>query len=98
MRHRRRAGLLALNIVLLGLLGVATLATRADAQDDTRRPRGEYTMVSGEILGIQNEAIYLVDAANNELFGVYWQPGRRQLEPIGYRDIALDAERGGGRR
>jgi hypothetical protein len=99
MRHRRRAGLIALNAALLTLLGVVTLSTNATAQNDQRRARGEYTMVAGELLGLNNEAVYIIDAANNEMLGLYWEQSRRTLQPIGYRNLEFDAQQqGGGRR
>ena len=88
MHRNRTAGLVALNIVLLGALALVTIAPSASAQRD--RARGDYTMVSGRIQGSVESAIYIVDANNLELVAVRWDRSRRNLAPIGYRSLAQD--------
>ncbi|TVQ29956.1 MAG: hypothetical protein EA376_14330 [Phycisphaeraceae bacterium] len=96
---RRHTGLLALNAGLLLALGAVTLAPIAEAQRGaTQRARGDYTMVAGRVVGVPESAIYIIDSTNQELVGVRWDRSRRMLQPIGFRDIQLDARGGGGAR
>lgn len=100
MQPNKHAGLLALNAALLAGLAIVTLAPHADAQrsrKDTRN-RGEYTMVSGEIQGRAEAAIYIIDAANEELVAVRWDQSRQTLTPLGFRDISEDRKTGGAGR
>lgn len=84
--------LVALNAVLLALLGAVTLApdAGAQAQNQPTRARGEYTMVGGQISGGNSNAVYVVDAANREMITLRWDSSRRQLLGVGYRDLATD--------
>lgn len=88
--HRR--GLIALNVVLLALVAVVTFAPLSSAQPATSRARGEYTMVGGTITGGNINVIYITDSNNDEMVALRWNNGRRQLEPIGFRDLAADAK------
>ncbi len=93
--------LIGLNIALLGVLGVVTLvgvmSSRAGAQPGTggaggaARGRGEYTMVAGKIQGATTAAIYVVDAANQEVVALGWDRATSRLEPIGHRSLLDDA-------
>ena len=92
--------LIGLNIALLAVLAVVTIAgvvsSRADAQPPTgsnpaSRIRGEYTMVSGKIQGATADALYIIDAANQELVALSWDRAASRFEPIGHRSIADDA-------
>ena len=102
----RHTGLLALNGVLIVALGAVTLlpASEAGAQRSTapgadiRRARGDYTMVSGQFQGLAESGIYIIDAANQELVAVRWDRSRRNLAPIGFRDLSFDARGAGGGR
>ncbi len=83
-------GLIALNIAMVGLLGVVTLVPAADAQR-SRRARGEYTMVAGKVTGLEAAGVYIIDANNEELVAVRWNQSQNKLEPLGYRNLAEDA-------
>jgi hypothetical protein len=89
--------LIALNAALLLVLGVVTLAPESYAQRAAHRIRGEYTMVSGRIMGGNTSAVYIVDAANQELLAVRWNPATKALEGIGYRNLRADGQFGPGR-
>ena len=95
--RRRLAGIVAINGLLLAVLGAVTFAPNADAQS---RSRGNYTMVAGRAQGATGGVVYIVDTTNEELVAVTWDPNQKVLSGIGYRNLALDAGglgRGGGR-
>ncbi len=102
MRIKRRphGALLALNALLLAALAATTFAPVADAQRTTapRRARGEYSMVSGQVQGLAEAAIYIIDSNNAELVAVRWDRSRRTLAPLGFRDLAADGRNRGGSR
>lgn len=97
---RRR--LVRANAVLLLALGVLTVAAAmeggpavgmpADAQPPaaSARPRGEYTMISGRIQGATTNAVYILDANNQELVALSWDRGRNRFVGIGYRSLLAD--------
>lgn len=94
-RARSVAGpLIALNAGLLVVLGIVSIA---QAQPGARA-RGNYAMVGGEYLGGGGaNAVYILDAANQELIAVKWDESRKVLDGIGYRDLNKDAQQRGGR-
>jgi hypothetical protein len=49
-------------------------------------------MVSGRIIGGSNHAVYIVDAANQEMVAVRWNETIKGLDPIGYRNLQADAQ------
>ena len=59
--------LIALNALMLGLLGLVTFAPRAMAQV---RVRGDFTMVAGNVNGADSSVVYIVDAPNQEMIAV----------------------------
>lgn len=89
-RNGPRRGLLTLNALLLAALGAVTLAPSADAQNATPRARGEYSLVGGGVTGGNANAVYVLDSANRELIALLWDNSRRQINGIGYRDLAND--------
>lgn len=96
MIQRHHRALITLNASLLGVLALAALAPLggAGAQPDAnRRGRGNYTMVGGEYTGGSSNAIYIVDAQNQEMVAVFWSQSQKTLMPLGYRDLAADARR-----
>jgi hypothetical protein len=99
MPARTTTGLIALNAALLALLALVTLAPHAQAQAKRARPKGQYAIVDGKIQGQQEGAIYVLDTANQEMVVLKWDRSRKTLNPIGYRDVAADAEQAqkGGR-
>lgn len=86
--------LIALNAALLVVLGLVSIA---NAQPGARA-RGNYAMVGGEYLGGGGaNAVYILDAANQELIAVKWDESRKVLDGIGYRDLSKDAQQRSGR-
>ncbi len=94
--RRTSRALLALNGALIALLGFVTLGPDANAQGESRdRLRGEYVLVGGDIPFGNENAIYILDSANQEMVAVRWTSSSGaagKLEAIGYRDLAADAE------
>lgn len=93
MNRRTTGRLVALNAALLAILAIVTLAPPlvASGQQATRA-RGRYTMVGGEIQGGNSNAIYVLDAANQEMVALRWDDSRKTLLGIGYRDLNDDAQ------
>lgn len=85
----RRRALVILNIALAGVLGFLMVSPPLSAQGP--RARGQYTMVGGQIQGGNSNAIYVVDATNQELIAVRWDESRKDISALGYRDLAADA-------
>lgn len=98
MNKKQFRALIALNGALLVALAAVALAPIADAQRGGRA-RGQYTMVDGAVQGADVSAIYIVDAANQEMVSLYWDRNRRGFNALGYRNLAEDAvvPTGGGR-
>ncbi len=94
---RRVQALLALNLGLLGVLAFVSLAPEAGGQPAGGRARGDYTMVAGPIRTGNASAIWILDAANQELAIVRYSDSKGQLEGIGFRDLAVDSQRRPGR-
>ena len=90
MKRDTRA-LIALNAALVLLLGVVVLQPQAEAQNANSRKRGEYTLVSGDQNVGNSNAIFIVDAANQELVVLDWD-NQTGLVGLGYRDLNQDSQ------
>lgn len=85
----RRTALVAVNLLLLAhLAGVLELPT-AEAQNG--RARGKYLAVSGGVAGSESDAVWIVDTVNREMVTLTWDPNRKEILGIGYRDLDADA-------
>ena len=73
------------------LLGVVVLQPQAEAQNANSRKRGEYTLVSGDQNVGNSNAIFIVDAANQELVVLDWD-NQTGLVGLGYRDLNQDSQ------
>ena len=91
-----RRGLVALNAGLMLVLGAVVLSPSSLAQRGNRA-RGEYTMVSGKIVGGNAHVVYILDGANQEAMAVKWNEGAKSIDVIGYRDMQADAQSQRGR-
>ncbi len=90
------ARLVAANAALLGILAVLTIAgmnSPAGAQPGAQRGRGDYTIVSGRYQGGTANAVYVVDAANQEVLALTWNRTKNEFEPIGVRSLLSDGQR-----
>jgi len=94
-RNARR-GLIVLNAALLLILGAVVLSPSTFAQRGSRA-RGEYTMVSGKIVGGNAHVVYILDGANQEVLAAKWNEGAKSIDVIGYRDMQADAQAQPGR-
>lgn len=96
-RSSRR--LLGVNIALLIGLAVVTLmstlhtpySTAQVVPNAAQRPRGEYTMISGRYQGSTTAAVYILDAANQEVIALRWDRNNNRFEGIGYHNLKDDA-------
>ena len=88
----RYRGLIALNIAALGVLCLITFAGSASAQPNRERVTGEYTMVTGNLQAVTEDAVYIIDARNREMLALVWNRSQRSLDPIGagYRNFDVD--------
>lgn len=88
----RRA--VAVNVVLLAVLVSMSIGPGAGAQPTggPARARGEYTMISGKTNTGNTNAVYVLDAANQELLAVRWDASRQKLVTVGYRNLDADAK------
>lgn len=93
-----RVALVALNAVLLLVLGVVTLSPSAAAQQ-AQRPRGEYILLGGQMTGSPTSAVHVIDTSNQEMITLRWSQSGKTFEGLGYRNLRLDAQvgQGGGR-
>ena len=96
MASPKTRALVVLNGVLIAVLGAVVLAPSSLAQRGSRA-RGEYTMVSGRIIGGNANAVYIVDSSNQEMIAVRWNESSKSLDGLGYRDISADAQTQPGR-
>ena len=94
---RSASGLVAINAGLLAALALVVFVPPAgtNAQPAAAAPgaavnraRGTYTMVAGRVQGQVESAIYIVDAANQEMIAMKWDRSRKQLKGLGYQDLA----------
>ncbi len=93
-----RVALVAVNVSLMLVLGVVTLAPTADAQQ-SQRPRGEYIVLGGQMTGAPTSAVHVIDTSNQEMVTLRWDQSKKEFEGIGFRNLRIDAQgnRGGGR-
>ncbi|MBX3386729.1 MAG: hypothetical protein KF768_09175 [Phycisphaeraceae bacterium] len=86
--------LLWLNGGLLVALAAATIVGHAVAQPgDTAnlRNRGDYTMISGRFQGGTTSAVYILDAANQQVMALTWDRNGRRFDLLGLRSLSDDA-------
>lgn len=99
---RRSVGsrLVGLNFALLIALGVLTILSTStpsgggagSPQPEAPRGRGEYTIVSGKFQGGTSNAVYILDAANQELVALSWNRSKDEMEIVGHRKISEDVQ------
>ncbi len=88
----------AVNVVLLAVLVSMSIGPGAGAQPTgaplggASRARGDYTMISGKTNTGNTNAVYVLDAANQELLAVRWDASRQKLVTVGYRNLDADAK------
>jgi hypothetical protein len=92
MKIRRGSFALLLNLVLLGALGAITFLPEAvSANAQPARARGEYTLIAGRPNGQTTDAIFVLDAANQEMIALKFDSARK-LAVMGNRNLEADAK------
>lgn len=94
---RGRAGLIAANVALLGLLAALAMVSSAGAQNSSARARGEYTLVAGRSNSGGSSVVYVVDTSNQEVVALQWDPSHLRMTGVGYRSLASDRRVSPGR-
>lgn len=96
--RKRYSGLIGLNVALVVALALVTIVPGAWG-DQSRRGRGTYTMVPGEINGMPEAGIWIIDASNEEMMVLRWNQSSKSLSFLGYRNLRADmANARSGRR
>jgi len=97
----KNRSLLLLNVVLLavvlGLMWAPTAGAQNANQPNEGRNRGDYTMISGRTNSGGADAVYVMDASNQELIALRWDGGKQSLVGIGYRSLSADVRSVPGR-
>lgn len=94
--NKTTRGLIAINAALVAILAAVTLSPASHAQR-TSRARGQFTMVSGKIVGGNAHAVYILDSANQDMLAGRWNDSTKSLDILGYRDLQADAQAQPGR-
>jgi len=90
MNRKSLGGLIVLNVALLFVLGLLTMApSTAEAQLGGRRA-GDYVMVAGQVQGKVNSTLYIADLNNGTMIAVNYDQNARALVPVGGRVISAD--------
>ena len=95
-RPRVSRSLIVLNGALLAVLGLVALSPASWAQRSSRA-RGDYTMVSGRIVGGSAHAVYILDGSNQEVLAARWNETSKSMDVLGFRNMRADAQTDPGR-
>lgn len=93
-RSQRPAGLMMLNALLLAVLALVAFGPSSADARQAAGTRGQYTMLPSQVQGGKEHALYVIDATSMQLIALRYDIGRRELVPIGHRDLAADAAAG----
>ena len=92
MKNRRVTFAVVLNLVLLGALAAITFAPDAISRNSQlARARGEYTLISGRPNGTTSDAVFILDASNQEIIALKFDSARK-LSVMGYRNLDTDSK------
>jgi hypothetical protein len=93
LRKARATKLILLNGVLLAALGaVSVWPAVSNAFPQPGRARGDYTMVSGKPNAGNNNVVYIIDAANQEMVVLRYDSTNRRYTPQSYRSLDTDSK------
>lgn len=98
MNKRSYKGLLTLNVLLIVVLVLVSIGPGDSNAQAPNRARGQYTALSMAVTGSVSDAIIIVDANNQELVALRWDPSRRSLTGIDYYSLQAAPGGGGGTR
>ena len=89
VKDKRYGALIALNAALMGVLVLVSLPAGAWAQQGATRGRGNYTMVSDRVQGSSEDAVWIIDAANEEIMALRWDISKQDVQFIGYSPFSM---------
>ena len=85
-------GLIALNIVLLSVLGLVSFAPSGQAEG-AKNAAGDYILVGGSINGATSNAVYILDQRSGALLSFLYDRSKKKLEGIAARSVLNDGRR-----
>ena len=97
-RKRQLSGMIALNLVLVVLIALATLAPNmraADAGGEGATAAGDYVMVGGRVTGVTGNALYVLDQRSGVLVALKYDLGAKKMKGISVRNVTRDAAKAG---
>lgn len=95
MKQKKYGALIGLNAALVGVLLLVSLPAGAGAQQQqgasSTRGRGNYTMVAGQVQGSAEDAVWIVDAANEEIMAMRWDISRQDVQFMGFSPFSASS-------
>ena len=88
-RRKQPWQLLALNLVLLAILGIVSWMPQVTAQF---RPKDDTLVVAGQTGNGTEQVLWMLDIQAMELIAVGWDRAGKGLVPLDRRDVAQDVE------
>ena len=85
-------GLIALNIVLLTVLGLVSFAPSVRAEG-SGNVAGDYIFAGGSINGATSNAVYILDQRSGTLLSFLYDRSKRKLNGIAARNVVNDGKR-----
>ncbi len=87
MKNTSRAGLIALNTLLLAVFAAVSFVPVTEAQTTSS---GRYLAVTSEINGLTQGVVYIMDTNTQQLLACAWDHNRNHIIILGYRSISSD--------
>ena len=92
MTRSTLAGLVLLNIALLGILALVSFQPANEAHaDNTASGRAEYIAITGSIAGSKTPILWVVNQATQEVVAVQFDAQKDQIVGFGYRNLNADS-------
>ena len=88
-----RRGLIALNVLFLGIFAAVSLVPETEVQTSYA---GHYIAVPSEVNEISSGVVYIMDTARQELVEVTWDHNNNHVAVLGYRNVATDVANASG--
>ena len=91
MLKRAPRSLIALNVVLLIALGIVLALPQSPAPGQSRRGRGNYTMIAGAVTGRDNQAgIYIVETKSFQMAAIMFDSRANRFQIMANRNMFAD--------
>ena len=91
MTRSNLAGLVLLNIALLGMLALVTFQSSNEAQAvNASDQRAEYIAITGYIAGSKTPILWIVNQATQEVVAIQFDSQKDQIIGFGYRSLNSD--------